>query len=64
MLLVACQLSRDVLGYEDSFVMFCLRTLVMFAPMFVTLVRFDLSIVTIKQSFIVNQIVSFPVVLS
>ena len=46
MLLVVCQLSRDVIGYEDS------------------LVRFDPSIVTVKQSFIFSQIVSSPVVLS
>ena len=48
MLLVVCQLSSDVIGYEDSGV--------------VSLVRFDLSIVTFKQSFIVSQIVACPVI--
>ena len=50
MLLVVCQLSRDVIGYEDSGI--------------VSLVRFDLSIVTFKQSFIVSQTVACPIILS
>ena len=48
MLLVVCQLSRDVIGYEYS-------ALVM------SLARFDLSI--LSQLF-VNQIVGWPVLLS
>ena len=43
MLLVVCQLGRDVIGYE---------------------VCFDPSIVTVKQSSIVSQIISSPVALS
>jgi len=50
MLLVVCQLSRDIIGYEDSGL--------------VSLVRFDLSVVTFRQSFIVSQIVACPVILS
>ena len=46
MLLVVCQLSCDVIDYEDSWSW---------------LVRFDPSIVTVKQSSIVSQIVSSPV---
>ena len=49
MLLVVCQLSRDVIDHE---------VLVM------SLVRFDPSIVTVKQSIIVSQIVSCLVILS
>ena len=50
MLLVVCQPSRDVISYEDSGV--------------VSLVRFDLSIVTFRQSFIASLIVACPVILS
>ena len=49
MLLVVFQLSCDVTGSEDSLFL---------------LVCFDPSIVTVKQSFIVSQIVSCPVVLA
>ena len=49
MLFVVFQLSCDVTGSEDSLFL---------------LVCFDPSIVTVKQSFIVSQIVSSPVVLS
>ena len=46
---MVCQLSHDVVGYEE----------------FVSsLVRFDPSIVLVKQSSTVSQIVSSPVVLS
>ena len=46
-LLVVCQLSCDVIGYEDS-----------------SLARFDPSILTVKHSFIVSQIVRCPDTLS
>ena len=49
MFLVVFQLSCDVTGYEDSLF---------------SLVRFDPSIVTVKHSFIVSQIVSCPVFIS
>ena len=49
MLLVVFQLSCHVIGYEDSLFL---------------LVCFDPSIVTVKQTFIVSQIVSCPVVLA
>ena len=52
MLLVVRQLSRDVIGYEDS------------SGLIMSLVRFDPSIVTVKQSFIVSQTVACPVILS
>ena len=48
MLLVVCQLSCEVIRYEDS----------------LSLVRFDPPIVSEKQSFSVSQISSCPVVLS
>ena len=51
MLLVVCQLSRDVIGYEDSISV-------------IGVFRFISSVVTVKQSSIVSQIVSSPVVLS
>ena len=50
MLLVVCQLSRDVIGYGDSGV--------------VSLVCFDLSFVTFRKSFIASLIVACPVILS
>ena len=48
MLLVVCQLSRYIIGYEDSVK---------------TMVRFDPFIITVQQSFIVSQIVGCPVIL-
>ena len=47
MLLVLCQLGRDVIGYEDSLCHI--------------LVRFDPAIVKVKLSFIVSQTVSCTV---
>ena len=52
------QLSRDVIGRLS--VKPCYRL----CRLEISLVRFDLSIVTVKQWFIVSQIVSCPVVLS
>ena len=50
MLLVLCQLNRDVIVYEDTKCHWCND--------------FDLSIATIQQLFTVSQIVGCPVVLS
>ena len=44
MLLAVCKLSSDVTGYEDPEM---------------SLVRFDLSIVTVEQVFIVSQTVGY-----
>ena len=48
MLLAVCQLSRYIIGYEDSVK---------------TMVRFDPFIITVQRSFIVSQIVGCPVIL-